>query len=143
VLSKLLFTLLTVSLLVLAGRRFYPLGATFPVADFVIALLFTTWSLSSMGFLIASVAPTARVAQPAAALLLYPMLGLSGLFIPVSTYPERVARVMNPMPMTHAVSLLTGIWHGEGWIAHLWDVGALVLTFAICTVLSSWLFRWE
>jgi ABC-2 type transport system permease protein len=143
VLAKLLFTLITVSLLVLAGRRYYPLGAEFPVVDFVLALLITTWSLLSMGFLIASLAPTTRVAQPVAALLLYPMVGLSGLFVPVSTYPERIAFMVNPLPMTRGVSLLTGIWHGQGWIAHVGDVGALAFTFVLCTVLSTVFFRWE
>jgi ABC-2 type transport system permease protein len=143
VLAKLLFTLMTVSLLVLAGRRYYPLGAEFPVVDFVLALLLTTWSLLSIGFLIASLAPTTRVAQPVAALLLYPMLGLSGLFIPISTYPERIARVVNPLPMTRGVALLTGIWHDQGWIAHAGDVAALAFTFILCTLLSTVFFRWE
>ena len=143
VLAKLFFTLFTVVLLIVAGRRYYPAGASFPVADFVVALLVATWSVLSMGFLIASIAPTTRVAQPIAAVTLYPMLGLSGLFIPLATYPERVARVVRPLPMTHAVTLLTGIWHGDGWTAHLADVAALALAFAICTLMSTVLFRWE
>jgi ABC-2 type transport system permease protein len=143
VLAKLLFTLMTVSVLVLAGRRYYPLGAEFPVIDFVLALLFTTSSLMSIGFLIASLAPTTRVAQPVSALLLYPMLGLSGLFVPISTYPERIALVVNPLPMTRGVALLTGIWHGQGWIAHVGDVAALAFTFVLCTSLSTLWFRWE
>jgi len=143
VLAKLVFTLFTVLLLVAAGRRYYPADASFPVADFMAALLLSTWSVLSIGFLIASVAPTTRVAQPVAAVVLYPMLGLSGLFVPVSTYPERIARAVGPLPTTHAVALLTGIWHGDPWIAHTADVAALVLAFAICTLLSTILFRWE
>ena len=143
VLTKLLFTLFTVLLLVSAGRRYYPADASFPVADFIVALLLSTWSVLSIGFLIASVAPSTRVAQPVAAVILYPMLGLSGLFVPVSTYPERVATVIRPLPMTHAVSLLTGIWHGEAWGAHASDILALVIAFAVCTLLSAVLFRWE
>jgi len=143
VLAKLIFTLVTVVLLIAAGRRFYPAGASFPVGDFVVALLLSTWSVLSIGFLIASVAPTARIAQPIAAVILYPMLGLSGLFIPLSTYPPRIARAVRPLPMTHAVALLTGIWHGNTWATHVGDVAALALGFAICTVLSTLLFRWE
>jgi ABC-2 type transport system permease protein len=143
VLTKLLFTLFTVLLLVSAGRRFYPAEASFPVADFILALLLSTWSVLSIGFLIASVAPTTRVAQPVTAVILYPMLGLSGLFVPVSTYPERIAMVFRPLPMTHAVALLTGIWHGESWARHTGDILALVIAFAVCTLLSAVLFRWE
>jgi ABC-2 type transport system permease protein len=47
------------------------------------------------------------------------------------------------VPLTYAVSLLRGIWHGEGWLAHTGDVGVLALTFAACIVLSTRLFRWE
>jgi ABC-2 type transport system permease protein len=143
VLVKLLFTTFTVLLLVAAGRRYYPAGTSFPVGNFVVALLVTTWSVLSIGFLIASVAPTTRFAQPIAALILYPMLGLSGLFIPVSTYPERIARVIGPLPMTHGVALLTGIWHGHSWAAHVGDLAALALAFSVCTLLATALFRWE
>jgi len=47
------------------------------------------------------------------------------------------------IPLTYAVSLLQGIWRGEAWSAHWGDVGALVLIFAICTTLSTKVFRWE
>ena len=53
---------------------------------------------------------------------------------------QAVARVL---PLTYAVSLLRGIWHGEGWSAHVGDVGALILTFVVFTVLSARVFRWE
>ena len=47
-----------------------------------VALAFASWSILSIGFLIASVVPTARFAQPLAALILYPMVALSGLVLP-------------------------------------------------------------
>ena len=143
VLVKLLFTFITVLLLVAAGRRYYPAGAAFPVGPFVLALVFTTWSLLSIGFIVASVVPTARFAQPLAAVLLYPMLGISGLFFPVALLPPNLAAVARVLPMTRAVSLLTGVWHGEPWAAHTMDIVALAATFGVCTVLSSRLFRWE
>jgi ABC-2 type transport system permease protein len=46
-------------------------------------------------------------------------------------------------PLTYAVSLMEGIWRGEGWAAHVGDVAALVLVFAVCTALSAKVFRWE
>ena len=62
----------------LFGRRYYPVGANFPAASFTVALLLTTVSVISIGFVIASVVPTARFAQPVAALVVYPMLAMSG-----------------------------------------------------------------
>ena len=107
------------------------------------ALLIATWSILSIGFLIASIVPTARFAQPIGAAILYPMLGLCGLFAPVKTLPPALQAVARALPLTYAVSLLEGIWKGEGWWAHRQDVAALVVVFAICTALSAKVFRWE
>ena len=38
---------------------------------------------------------------------------------------------------------MKGIWRGDGWLAHGTDLGALVLTMAICLALSARWFRWE
>ena len=143
VLVKLLFTAVTLALLLLAGRRYYPPAADAPVFSFALALVLSTWSILSMGFLIASLAPTARFAQPLAAAILYPMVGLSGLFVPVSALPGPLQIVARAEPVTYAVSLLQGIWTGEGWWVHLGDVAGLAVLFAVCVALSSKLFRWE
>ncbi|MCY0725818.1 ABC transporter permease, partial [Klebsiella pneumoniae] len=64
VLVKLLFTGITLGATVLAGQRLFLLDADVPLASFTLALLFSTVSLLSIGFLVASVVPTARFAQP-------------------------------------------------------------------------------
>src|SRR5205085_3433534 len=87
VLVKLVFTLITLAAMLLAGRRYYPVGVHPPLASFALALLIVTISILSMGFLIASVVPTARFAQPVGALILYPMIGLSGLFFSIELLP--------------------------------------------------------
>jgi len=143
VLVKLLFTAFTLAVMVLAGRRFYPLDPGVPLASFTLALLLTTLSLVSLGFLIASLVPTARFAQPIGTLILYPMLGLAGLFVPVEALPPTLQAVSRALPMTYAVSLLRGIWHGAGWAAHADDVVVLVAMFVVFTVVSARVFRWE
>src|SRR5207244_10721668 len=82
VMVKLLFTAITLAAMVLAGRKYYPVPATVPLLSFAAALLFTTVSILSLGFLVASVVPTARFAQPIGTLFLSPMLAVSGLFVP-------------------------------------------------------------
>ncbi len=96
VLAKLLFTAITLAGMVAAGRRYYPVDAQVPLVSFALAVLFTTACILSVGFLIASVVPTARFAQPAGALVLYPMLGLSGLFVPVDLLPPAAADGRTP-----------------------------------------------
>ena len=143
VVVKLLFTVLTLAVMMLAGRRYYPLGASVPLASFTVALLFATAAIVSMGFVIASVVPTARFAQPIGTLIMYPMLGFSGLFVPVQMLPPALHAVSRALPLTYAVSLLRGIWHGDGWVAHAGDVAALLVTFLLCAAVSTKVFRWE
>ena len=129
--------------MVLAGRRYFPIPAAVPLVSFTVALLFTTVSILSLGFLIASVVPTARFAQPIGTLILYPMLGLSGLFVPIESLPPLLHALARVLPLTYAVSLLRGIWRGEGWSAHLGDVAVLAVTFLVLMAASSRVFRWE
>jgi ABC-2 type transport system permease protein len=143
VLVKLLFTIVTLGVMILLGRRYFPPGAPVPLFSYAVALTFTTWSVLSIGFLIASIVPTARFAQPVAALILYPMIVVSGLFFPVSVLPEWIQVVARALPLGYAVSFLDGIWRGEGWSAHLGEVAALSLFFLLFTVISSRVFRWE
>jgi ABC-2 type transport system permease protein len=143
VLVKLILTAVTMALMVLAGKRYYPVDVDVPIFGFAMALLISTWSILSIGFLIASIVPTARFAQPIGAAILYPMLALCGLFVPLESLPPALHAVARVVPLTYAVSLLQGIWKGEAWSAHLGDVAALVVVFAVCTALSAKVFRWE
>ena len=115
VLVKLLLTAATFLLMIAVGRPYYPEGIHAPLASFTLALVLATFSILSVGFLIASVVPTARFAQPLA----------------------------RAQPVTFAVSLLTGIWQGDPWSAHLWDVAGLAVWFVICSAVASRVFRWE
>ncbi len=143
VLAKLVFTLLTLIAMAAAGRRFIPDGMHGPFVAFGLALIFSTVSIVSMGFLIASVVPTARFAQPIGSLLLYPMVGLAGLFVPIAALPPALQAVSRFVPLRYVVSLLRGIWREEGWMSHSGDVAALLLVFLICTAASAMVFRWE
>jgi len=143
VLVKLLFTAATLALLVLAGKRYYPSGVNVSVWSATVALLISTWSVLSLGFIIASLVPTARFAQPIAAAIFYPMVALSGLFVPLASMPPGLRAVARLLPLTYAVSLLKGIWEGEPWFSHAGDVAALAVVFAVCVAISSRVFRWE
>ena len=143
VIVKLLLTAATLMLMVLAGKRYYPVDVHVPVISFTIALLVTTVSILSIGFLIASLVPTARFAQPVGAFILYPMIALSGLFVPIALLPPMLQKAAQVMPLTYAVSLLEGMWRGDAWFAHTGDLLALAIVFVVCTALSAKMFRWE
>jgi ABC-2 type transport system permease protein len=143
VIVKLFFTALTLGLLMLAGRRYYPVQIDAPMVAFTVAGLVATLSILSLGFLISSIVPTARFAQPIGAIILYPMIALSGLFVSVETLPPTLRAVARVLPITYAVSLLEGIWTGDSWWAHAGDLAVLALVFVVCTALSAKVFRWE
>jgi ABC-2 type transport system permease protein len=141
VVVKLVFTTLSLSLLVLAGRRLFPGVMQVNVVEFAAAMLLGTLSILSLGFVLASIVPTARFAQPIGAAILYPMLALSGLFFPVDRFPQWLRMVAYALPTTHAVALMQGVWDGTGW--HWVNALALVLIFVVFSALSAKVFRWE
>ena len=143
VVVKLVFTVLSLSLLVLAGRRLFPGVMQVNVFSFTAAVLLSTFSILSLGFVLASLVPTARFAQPIGAIVLYPMLALSGLFYPIERFPRALRELAYVFPTTHAVALLNGVWDGSGWEAHWVNVVALLVLFVAYTALSTRVFRWE
>jgi ABC-2 type transport system permease protein len=143
VLVKLLTTLATVAALMLAGKRYFPAGVDIPYVPFALAVLISTLSILSIGFIVASAVPTARFAQPVGTLLFYPMIVLSGLFFPIAILPGYAQTLSRLLPVSYAVSLMRGIWRGEGWVAHAGDLAALAVVFLICVTLSARVFRWE
>jgi ABC-2 type transport system permease protein len=143
VLVKLLLSASSMVLLALAGKRYYPVNLQVPLASFALALLISIVSFLAIGVVIASIVPTARFAQPIGAAILYPMVGLSGLFFPVAALPPMMRAVARVLPMTYAVSLLEGIWKGEPWSAHLTDLAALAIVCVVGTAISAKVFRWE
>jgi len=143
VVVKLCFTVVSLSLLLLAGRRLFPGVTHVNIFSFTAAVLLSTFSILSLGFVIASVVPTARFAQPVTGALVYPMLALSGLFYPIDRFPPALKAFAYLLPTTHAVALLNGVWDGSGWGPHLFNATALLVLFVAYSAFSTRVFRWE
>ena len=140
---KLSFTVVSLGLLVLAGRQFFPGAMDVHLVSFTAALVLSTLSILSLGFVIASLVPTSRFARPIVAAFLYPMIAVSGLFFPIEQLPSPLQIVAWGLPTTHAVALMQGIWDGSGWAAHWGSVVGLILVFGVCVGISTKVFRWE
>src|ERR1700682_787940 len=95
---KLVFTVISLALLMLAGRRLFPGVMRVNVFSFAVAVILSTFRILSLGFVLASIVPTARFAQPIGAAVLYPMLALSGLFLPVDQLPRALKAVAYLLP---------------------------------------------
>ena len=143
VLVKLLFTALTLAILIAAGRRFYAPESPIQVIRFAAALLFTTCSLLSVGFLHRQRGAHGALCSTVGWRDLLPDdRALRSLLSarPAAAVAEAIARVL---PLTYAVSLLRGVWRGDPLSAHLWDAAAIALVFLVCTAISARVFRWE
>ncbi len=143
VVVKIFLTALTMVLMILAGKRYFPIGPNVPLVGFTVAVLLSTLSILALGFILASVIPTARFAQPIGALIFWPMIGLSGLFVSIAALPPTLRAIARVLPMRFSASLMQGMWMGDAWSAHLTDIAALALVFVISVAISARVFRWE
>jgi ABC-2 type transport system permease protein len=136
-------TFLGTVLLIVVARLLYELrfegDALGVLAGFVLSAL----SFFSLGFVIAGLAPTARVAQVAGMLIFYPMLFLSGAGMPKEIMPEGVRTISSYLPLTHVVDLLQGMWFGEPWADHLGEVAILAAVLVVGSAVAARVFRWE
>lgn len=140
---KLILTAVTLGLMAVAGRRFYSGSPPPEPLSFLAGVVLVSVSLLSLGFILASVIRTARFAQPIGSILLYALLGVSGLFFPLSLLPTGWQMFALASPITHAVELLRGLWLGQGWAAHWVAVLVLLANLVICSAVSKRVFRWE
>jgi len=143
VLVKLAFTAATLLLMLALGRRYFPVDVPIPWVAFTLATVVSALSILSMGFLLASLVPTARFAQPIGTIVLYPMIGISGLFVPVANMPGLLQLIARVTPASYAVSLMRGAWQGDPWLAHAGDLVGLGAFLVVCTLLAGRWFRWE
>lgn len=143
VIVKLVLTAINIATLLIVGKTFFSVEMQGSLIGFSVAVTISTISILSLGFVIASLVPTARFAQIIAGAVLYPLVAISGLFASTESFPPLLSFVSNLSPITHAVSLTTDIWEGESWSHSGVDLLALAATFGLCMMLSSKVFRWE
>ncbi|MDZ7292151.1 MAG: ABC transporter permease [candidate division KSB1 bacterium] len=130
-------------LLIFAGKMVYGLrfaGNPFSVAG---AFLLCSMSFFALGFVVAGIMPTARTAQIVAMVIFYPMIFLSGATIPLEVLPQAVRHYAQVLPLTHVVTLLRGLWRGDGWSKHLLEVTILAAMLIVGVAVSAKTFRWE
>ncbi len=136
-------TLMGAMLLILAG--FMAFDLQFHGAWLLLLVAFTASALTafSVGYLIATLSPTARIAQTLGMVLFFPNMFLSGAAFPREMFPESIKRISDLMPMTYMVNLLQAIWFGQPWSEYRTTFIILVLTAMGGLFLAVRHFRWE
>jgi len=138
-----IMTLLGALLLVIAAKLIYNLRFEGNILSVLAGFTLSTLSFLSVGFLLASLAPTARAANIMGMAIFYPNLFLSGATIPKEVFPETINLVSRALPLTYVVRLLQGLWFGEAWGEHLIEVAVLVVMLIVGVAVSVRTFRWE
>jgi len=76
----------------------------------VLVLLVIYTAFFSMGFTLAAVTRTARLAQALGSVIFFPMFALSGSMGPRDAFPPLLKLLSDLMPMAHAFDVLTAAW---------------------------------
>jgi len=139
----LLVALLGMFILVVTGKLIFGLRLAGSWLSVLAAFALSALAFFAIGYIIASLAPTARIAQVVGMVIFFPMMFLSGAGMPLQLLPESLRRVSDFLPLSYVVRLIQGLWFGDPW-AELW-LPTLVLfgIFAFGTAIAARLFRWE
>jgi ABC-2 type transport system permease protein len=142
-LTNLAMTILGMALLFTVGWLLYRVQFDGNILLLLFAVVLSGLAMSSMGYLIASVAPGARVAQVIGMVIFYPMMFLSGAGMPIEFLPPSLQRVSDFLPLTYVARLLRGLWFGEPFVDHLFEVAVLAGILVVFGAAAARYFRWE
>jgi ABC-2 type transport system permease protein len=138
-----LMTLLGGALLIVAARLVYGLRFTGRAGEVFLGFTLSCLSFFALGFLLASVARTARVAYILGMVLYFPNLFLSGATIPKQIFPQALRTASKFIPLTHVVNLMQGLWIGDPLGKHLLEIAVLAGLLVLGVAVSAKAFRWE
>jgi ABC-2 type transport system permease protein len=136
-------TLAGALILVAGARLIYHMQFNGAVGAVFVGFTLSTLSFFAIGFVVASVARTSRIAQILAMILYFPNIFLSGATVPKEIFPPAMRSISKAFPMTHVVNLLQGLWFGNPWSKHVVEVAVLAGLLVVGAIVSAKTFRWE
>lgn len=136
-----LVALVGMAAVIVVGALVFNLRFAGSLPAFFVGFTLATLAFIAIGYIVASLAPTARVAQVVGQLIFFPMMFLSGATLPLFLMPEGVQQVAQWLPLTQLVVLLQELWLGVGW--NMTAVFVLLAMLIVGTLVSARLFRWE
>ncbi|MCG2790658.1 MAG: ABC transporter permease [Actinomycetia bacterium] len=138
-----LMTLAGVVLLFMVGKFIYNAQFEGNILSVLAAFTVCTLSFFSFGYLIASLAPTARTAQIVGMVIAIPMMFLSGAAIPLEVLTEKVTNISKYIPLYYVVHFMKGIWIGNSWSERWLDITVLMGILVVGVAVSVKTFKWE
>jgi ABC-2 type transport system permease protein len=143
VLVPLAMTLLGILLQVLVGTLIYGVRFEGNLLSLVAAILLGTLAFLALGYALVGLVSSSRAVTLIGNIVLYGLMILSGAVVPLQVMPDMVRTVSRYLPLTHLVSLLRGLWFGQGW-GDLWtEVVVLAGLLLVSLLVIARTFRWE
>ena len=142
-LTNMVMTILGMVLLFTVGWLLYRVHFDGNILLLLFAVVLSGLAMSSIGYLIASIAAGARVAQVIGMVIFYPMMFLSGAGMPIELLPPSLQRISDFLPLTYVARLLRGLWFGETFVDHLIEIVVLAGILVVFGGAAAHFFRWE
>ncbi|MFC7310069.1 ABC transporter permease [Streptomyces monticola] len=123
------------------GRLVYDVALPRQGFGYVLALALAICASLALGALLSALARTQKAANAVGAAAFFPMMFSAGLWMPVQTMPDILARVVELLPFGAAAQVLGEAAAGDwpSW-SHL---GVLALWTVVLTAAAARWFRWE
>jgi ABC-2 type transport system permease protein len=141
--TNLLMTLLGMVIVSLVAWLLFNVQFEGQIGAILIGLVLGTLAMSAIGYIIASLASTARMAQLISMVIFYPMMFLSGAGMPGEMLPDTLQKVADFLPLTYVVRLMRGLWFGDGLADHGLELAVLAGIVLVAGSLAARLFKWE
>ena len=109
-----------------------------------LAILVGTIAFVSIGFLITSFVRTSDAARGASAAVTFPMMFLSGVFIPIDQFPAGLQNAVHVLPLTFLADALHQVLNdGAGFSSIAVDLLVLAAWAVVSLGIAVRFFRWE
>jgi ABC-2 type transport system permease protein len=134
-------SIVTLAVLLALAKIAYHVPLPRQAGGFILALALAIAALFGLGMVIAAVATTGRMANAAGAILFFPLMFFSGLWLPIASMPAVLQHISHATPLGAAVQALTDAW--QGTFPHPLQLITLAAYAIVLPALAARLFRWE
>jgi ABC-2 type transport system permease protein len=144
VLMRLLIGIVQTVIIVAVGARLY--GVQLSGSLVLLGALVVLGSLTfiSLGYVIASFAPTEDAANGMTSVVQFPLMFLSGTFFPIDAMPDFLKTIARALPLTYLADALRQVMVDGTPFAPLWVCFAVLGGFlVVCFAISARFFRWQ
>jgi ABC-2 type transport system permease protein len=124
------------AVLLVAASLVYDVQTPSSVAGVVLGFGLGALSFVALGFLLGSLAPTARAAQAIGLVLFFPMWLLSGAGPPRGVMTQTMRQLSDLLPLTRVVTAIQEPWLGTG--STVSELVVLSVLFAAAVALTAW-----